>query len=149
MKLYNKSYADFLDTKIYVDDTPHFFYLDPPYFASNATYNKDWKEEDEIALYEFLDKCTDRRIYWMMSNVTDNNGEENKILKKWLKNNQGKYYVYFMQRDYSNSNYNRKNEGKTIEVVVTNYNASPNDPYIEPIPITMNMYYNPPIVPED
>ena len=149
VKLYNKSYADFLDTKIYVDDTPHFFYLDPPYFASNATYNKDWKEEDEIALYEFLDKCTDRRIYWMMSNVTDNNGEENKILKKWLKNNQGKYYVYFMQRDYSNSNYNRKNEGKTIEVVVTNYNASPNDPYIEPIPITMNMYYNPPIVPED
>ena len=71
--------------------------------------------------------------------AANNNGEENKILKKWLKNNQGKYYVYFMQRDYSNSNYNRKNEGKTIEVVVTNYNASPNDPYIEPIPITMNM----------
>ena len=49
----------------------------------------------------------------MMSNVTDNNGEENKILKKWLKNNQGKYYVYFMQRDYSNSNYNRQNSSAT------------------------------------
>lgn len=88
-------------------------------------------------------------IYWMLSNVTDNNGKPNDILKKWLKDNQGKYYVYFMQRDYSSCNYNRKDNGKTVEVAVTNYNASPNDPYIEPIPIRMNMYYNPPIVPED
>ena len=85
----------------------------------------------------------------MLSNVIKNNGRTNDILEKWLKDNQGKYYVYFMQRDYSHSSWNRKDEGETLEVVVTNYNASPNDPYIESIPITMNMYYNPPTVPED
>lgn len=149
VELHCKSYADFINPKIYTDDTPHFFYLDPPYYASTATYNKGWSEADEKALYDFLDKCNEKRIYWMLSNVIKNNGKTNDFLKKWLKDNQGKYYVYFMQRDYSNSSWNRKGEGETLEVVVTNYNASPDDPYIEPIPITMNMYYKPPVVPED
>lgn len=149
LELHCGSYEDFADITIYADDTPHFFYLDPPYYKTDVDYTKDWKEPQERALYDFLDKCTDRGIYWMLSNVTDNNGTPNDILKKWLKDNQGKYYVYFMQRDYTNCTYNRKNKGVTREVAVTNYRASCDTPYDEPIPIRMNMYYNPPIVPEN
>lgn len=149
LELHCGSYKDFANITIYADDAPHFFYLDPPYYKTSTTYTIDWKEPQERALYEFLDKCTDRGIYWMLSNVTDNNGTPNDILKKWLKDNQGKYYVYFMQRDYTNCTYNRKNKGVTHEVAVTNYRASCDTPYDEPIPITMNMYYKPPIVPED
>ena len=149
LELHCGSYEDFADITICADDTPHFFYLDPPYYKTSTTYTVGWKEPQERALYEFLDKCTDRGIYWMLSNVTDNNGTPNDILKKWLKDNQGKYYVYFMQRDYTNCTYNRKNEGVTLEVAVTNYRASCDTPYEEPIPITMNMYYKPPVVPED
>lgn len=134
LELSNKSYSDFLNIPIAIDDFPHFFYVDPPYYASTATYNKGWGEAQEKELYEFLDKCTDRRIYWMLSNVVENNGQKNEILLDWLKKNQGKYSVYFMLRDYSHSIYKRINSGRTLEVAVTNYKASSDDPYERTIP---------------
>ena len=134
LELSNKSYSEFLNIPIAIDDFPHFFYVDPPYYASTATYNKGWGEAQEKELYEFLDKCTDRRIYWMLSNVVENNGQKNEILLDWLKKNQSKYYVYFMLRDYSHSIYKRNNSGRTLEVAVTNYKASQDDPYERTIP---------------
>jgi len=135
LELHCGSYEDFADISIYADDTPHFFYLDPPYYKTSTTYTKGWEDPQERALYEFLDKCNERGIYWMISNVIENNGTENDILKEWLKNNQGNYYVYYMQRDYTNCNYNRKNVGRTLEVAITNYKASSDSPRDVPVPL--------------
>jgi len=61
----------------------------------------------------------------MLSNVTKNNGKENPILIAWLEKIQEKYKdifnVYYLDRDYKFCNYQRKNEGETVEIVMTNY----------------------------
>ena len=56
----------------------------------------------------------------MLSNVLEKNGRLNDILYDWLKRNQNRYKIYFMKRDYKQSNYNRKNNGETLEVIVYN-----------------------------
>ena len=106
-----------------MSDEELFFYLDPPYFKSDAQYNEGWDEKAEHALYEFLDDCTEKGIKWMLSNVIHNNGKPNEILIEWLKKRQYTYNIYYMKRDYSNSNYQRKNNGPTLEVAVTNYRS--------------------------
>lgn len=129
-KLYNGNYSFYTAYYKYMtrDGIPRneiFFYADPPYLISKASYNKDWDEDKEIELYEFLESCHRQELRWMLSNVTHNNGKENKILIEWLEKVQEKYkgeiHVYYLDRDYKFCNYQRKNAGKTVEIVVTNY----------------------------
>lgn len=49
-----------------------------------------------------------------MSNVLENNGKSNDLLKVW----KIKYRVEYLNYDYSNSSPIRKNNGKTIEVYI-------------------------------
>jgi DNA adenine methylase len=49
--------------------------------------------------------------------VTESNGKKNAILMKWAK----KYKINFLNYSYNNSNYQRKNKGKVVEVLITNY----------------------------
>ena len=129
-KLYNGNYSFYTAYYKYMtrDGIPRneiFFYADPPYLISKAGYNKDWDEDKEIELYEFLESCHRQELRWMLSNVTHNNGKENKILIEWLEKVQEKYkgeiHVYYLDRDYKFCNFQRKNAGKTVEIVVTNY----------------------------
>lgn len=129
-RLYNGNYSFYTAYYKYMtrDGIPRneiFFYADPPYLISKAGYNKDWDENKEIELYEFLESCHRQELRWMLSNVTHNNGKENPILIKWLEKVQEKYkgeiHVYYLDRDYKFCNYQRKNAGKTVEIVVTNY----------------------------
>lgn len=98
-----------------------FYYVDPPYFASTATYNKEWDEQNEHDLYAFLDNCHDKGVRWMLSNALENNGNKNLILADWLKKSKRKYKVFYLDRNYKTSNFRRKNKGKTIEIAVINY----------------------------
>lgn len=114
-----KSYKDIVIEGKHLDEDI-LYYFDPPYLASTATYNKGWSVQDEMEFYEFLDNCTKQGIKWMLSNVLENNGRRNEIIADWLKTNQGKYSLYYMNREYKNSSYNRKNKGETIEIIITN-----------------------------
>ena len=99
-----------------------FIYCDPPYLITTGAYNdgnrgfKDWKEEEELKLYEFLDKVNEKNIKFALSNVIEHKGKENVLLKNWSK----KYKVIYLENDYSNSSYNTK-KGKSKEVLVINY----------------------------
>ncbi len=99
-----------------------FIYCDPPYLITTGSYNdgnrgfKDWKEEEERKLYDFLDKANDKNIKFALSNVMEHKGTENKILEKWSK----KYKTIYLENDYSNSSYNTK-KGKSKEVLIINY----------------------------
>ena len=90
--------------------------------ANSCSYNdgnrgfKDWKEEEERKLYDFLDKANDKNIKFALSNVMEHKGTENKILEKWSK----KYKTIYLENDYSNSSYNTK-KGKSKEVLIINY----------------------------
>lgn len=99
-----------------------FVYADPPYLITNASYNEQdgWTESHEKNLYDLLDELTNNNVQFALSNVLENKGKENLILKQWIEKN--KYNVYFMDMNYNNSNYQIKDRTKkTIEVLVTNY----------------------------
>lgn len=99
-----------------------FIYCDPPYLITTGSYNdgnrgfKDWKEEEELKLYSFLDKANEKNIKFALSNVIEHKGKENVLLKEWSK----KYKTVYLDNDYSNSSYNTK-KGTSKEVLIINY----------------------------
>lgn len=99
-----------------------FIYCDPPYLITTGTYNdgnrgfKDWKEEQERALYAYLDAADARGIRFALSNVVKHKGKTNGILLEWAK----KYRVIDLDYSYANASYNTS-KGKSREVLVVNY----------------------------
>ena len=99
-----------------------FIYCDPPYLITTGSYNdgnrgfKDWKEEEELKLYSFLDKANEKNIKFALSNVIEHKGKENVLLKEWSK----KYKTIYLDNNYSNSSYNTK-KGTSKEVLIINY----------------------------
>lgn len=93
-----------------------FLYCDPPYFNSVASYNEQngWTKENENELLNLLDKLNDKGIRWALSN---NLKYKNDILKEWMK----KYKVHYLNANYNNCNYQKKDKSKDIEVLITNY----------------------------
>lgn len=98
------------------------FYVDPPYLSSDDAYSRihylgKWDEDKERKLYNVLDFINDNGGSFLLSNVLENNGKWNKILDTWSK----KYNVIDVSASYENCNYQRKNAGKTKEILVRNY----------------------------
>ena len=99
-----------------------FIYCDPPYLITTGTYNdgnrgfKDWKAEQEYALYDYLDNADERGIKFALSNVVEHKGKVNETLLKWAK----KYKIIDLNYNYSNSSYNTK-KGYSREVLIINY----------------------------
>jgi DNA adenine methylase Dam len=98
------------------------FYIDPPYLSSDDAYSRihylgKWDEDKERKLYEMLDFINDKGGSFLLSNVVENNGKWNRILEGWSK----KYNVIDVSASYENCNYQRKNAGKTKEIMVRNY----------------------------
>lgn len=98
-----------------------FFYLDPPYLASDDSYsrtkNNKWTKESEIKLYECCDNISKSGFKFALSNVIENNGQENTILKDWACN----YSIHYLNHSYSNSNYQKNRKSTNKEVLITNY----------------------------
>ena len=105
-------------------DEKTFVYADPPYLITCATYNEQdgWNETLEKELLSYLDKLSDRKIRFALSNVLHSKGKENTILMDWISRNIGKYRVIYLDYDYSNSNYQTKDKSsKAEEVLIVNY----------------------------
>ncbi|MFQ9297860.1 MAG: DNA adenine methylase [Clostridia bacterium] len=111
----NKNFKDLDINKLGEND---FVYLDPPYLVTEATYNTGWSEETEKELLSLCDRLNEKGIKFAISNVLEHNGSKNEILINWSKN----YNVNYLDYDYSNCNYHKKDNGhKSIEVLITNY----------------------------
>lgn len=113
----NESFEKVLELEL---NKGSFIYADPPYYISTATYNENngWGEEDELKLYETLDKINDLEVKFALSNVVNHNGQENAILSNWMR----KYNVNYLDFNYANSSYHKKDKSKdTMEILVTNY----------------------------
>lgn len=120
--LHNKncvfSARDFKDVPYFAPDM--FVYADPPYLISQATYNDGWGEDNELDLLDRLTKWGNKGIKFALSNVLENKGETNVILKTWAEKHG--YKVIHLDKSYANSYYQRKEkESKTDEVLIINY----------------------------
>lgn len=119
IQIYNEDYAKFIGLDMVKNYT---FYCDPPYLSSDSAYGRihylgKWDASKEQRLYESLDKINDFGGTFLLSNVIENNGKVNEVLKEWSK----KYHVVEVPSDFTNCNYQRKNSGQTVEVLIRNY----------------------------
>lgn len=89
-------------------DTDWLIYADPPYSNGVASYNEMGWNDDE-RLFDYLQ---DKRF--VMSNAFKNNGVTNKSLMVWAK----QFNYEILPIDYKGSNYQRKNRGETVEVLI-------------------------------
>ena len=114
---------DFRELKIDKLTSNDFVYCDPPYLINGAVYQdgkrgfKGWGQQDDIDLMNLLDKLNDNGIKFALSNMTESKGIKNKYLIEWSK----KYNVTRLNIKYNNANYQRKDKGDDIEVLITNY----------------------------
>ena len=104
-----------------------FIYCDPPYLITNGSYNdgkrgfKDWTIKEEEELLELLDSLDRKGILFALSNVFYHKGTSNDLLIEWSK----KYYTHYIDKNYSNCNYQLKDrKARTIEVLITNFEGS-------------------------
>ena len=110
------SCADYKNVDI---PTGTFVYIDPPYLITTATYNKAWDEQSESELYTYLEELDNKGVKWAMSNVFENNGEKHTMLSDLI--NRKRYKVHYLESEYIHANFRRKNKGRTVEVLITNY----------------------------
>jgi DNA adenine methylase len=101
-----------------------FVYCDPPYLITTGTYNdgkrgfNGWSEKDDIDLMNLLDALNGKSIKFILSNVLEHHGKKNDNLIEWSK----QYNIIYVDKDYSNCNYQVKDEvSKTREVLILNY----------------------------
>ena len=97
-----------------------FVYLDPPYSLTDATYMKSnfWTEDQDMELWEYLEKLDDMGLKFAMSNVLSHRGKVNQTLTDLASS--GEFKVVHLNMDYSNSTYHTNN-GKSDEVLIMNY----------------------------
>lgn len=114
VKFYSKSFDKFLDEIILCKDD--FVYCDPPYYNSVATYNENngWTADNEQKLHRYLDALNNNGVKFALSG---NLKYDNLYLKEWMQ----KYHVYYLDADYSNCNYQKKDKSKDCEVLIINY----------------------------
>lgn len=116
-KICNKDFRELFTNCKFSENV--FFYFDPPYLGTTATYNENngWNKQDETCLYDILEKLSENNIKWAMSNVINNKGKINNMLIDWLDNHNYNTYTFdrftYMACGKGNS------EAK--EVLITNY----------------------------
>lgn len=103
-------------TKFDVNNT--LFYIDPPYLITSAPYNDSWNENDEVELYEWVEKLDNLGFKFIISNVIEANGKSNNYLNNVIK--KLSLNVIEVERRYLNSNY-RKIKKHSKEVLVKNH----------------------------
>ena len=119
----SKDFADIVEKSIKsgkVKETV--FYCDPPYLSSDSSYGRihylgRWDATKERSLLEALDEIHVHGGSFLLSNVLENNGQKNELLEEWAK----KYFIVEVSSDFTNCNYQRKNNGCTKEVLIRNY----------------------------
>ena len=112
---------DFTKLKINTLSQNDFVYCDPPYLITCANYNENggWDENKEIELLNLLDSLNYKGVKFALSNVLENKGKTNNILKEWAKD----YNIHYLNNSYGNCNYHTKDKSNnsTTEVLITNY----------------------------
>ncbi len=109
---YSEDYERFLNY-ITKDDL---VYIDPPYLITLGSYNdgkrgfNGWNEKEELRLLKFLDCLNKKHVKFILSNVLTHKDKTNKILKKWIEDN-----------NFSIIKYEGKARGNRAEIIVLNY----------------------------
>lgn len=96
-----------------------FFYFDPPYLTTTATYNEGsgWSTKDETALYMYCEFLNSQNVKFAISNVFENRGKPNNMLIDWCREHDWNVFK-FDSHSYSPCGRGNSN---AKEVLITNY----------------------------
>lgn len=116
VQFYARGFDKFIEDFIIYLGENDFVYADPPYYNSVATYNENngWTAGNEQKIHEYLDMLDERGVKFALSGNLKYN---NPYLKEWMK----KYHVHYLNADYNNCNYQKKDKSEDCEVLITNY----------------------------
>lgn len=109
----SQDFREFFEKRDYKQDD--LVYFDPPYLITASEYNKLWSEKSENDLLGLIDQLDERKIKFVLSNVTHYNGNRNNLLIEWM----NKYNVYEVESNYIS--YRDNTRKKIKEVLITNY----------------------------
>jgi len=114
-KFFNKDFRELKTANLKSND---FVYCDPPYLNTTASYNENggWTIKDEESLRRILVELNRLDIKFGLSN----NATTNDTLLNWAKENN--FYIYHLNINYGNCNYQKKDKGVSDEVYITNVN---------------------------
>ena len=93
-----------------------FVYFDPPYFISLSEYNKLWKKEDELRLYDLLDFLNEKGVKFGITNLLEHKGKKNIIFEEFSK----RYKSKVIKSNYISYNDNSV-KNSSVELYVYNY----------------------------
>ncbi len=108
------------DFREYSEQYPYdIWIIDPPYRTSKATYSEtgQWSMKDEVELLNLCDKLEKEGKKFIYFNQTFTQGTENKVVNYW----KDKYTHQILADTTSNCSAQRKNVGKTVEIMVYNF----------------------------
>lgn len=110
----NSDFREYKEVEMCASD---FVYCDPPYFNSTAAYNENggWTAKDEYDLYNFLNCLSQKKIRWALSNDLAVNTLACAFAKEMG------YNIHYLDANYGNCNYHKKDRSKGKEVLITNY----------------------------
>jgi len=121
---YSYKFHEFLDYYTFGHDgdlDSAMVYVDSPYLASDFSSSRisgnKWTEKHEDLLYKYMQELHDNGAHFLLSNVLENNGKVNEKLLTFA----NKFNIIEIEKSYKNCNYQRKNKGDTIEIMVKNY----------------------------
>lgn len=120
IQIYSKDFRE-LDLGFLTNKS--FVYLDPPYSLSCGVYQdgkrgfKGWSQEDDKDLFDLIDRLNSNGVKFALSNLIESKGKVNEYLIQRVKD----YNIHYLNMSYDNANYQRQNNGKDIEILITNY----------------------------
>lgn len=123
IKLQNMEALSYIEKNINEFSQNDFIYLDPPYTNTLAVYNEKrafggWNIENDLKLFELLERLDKKGIKWGLSNVFKNKEFINEHLIEWCKKN--KWNVNHLVCEYASLG---KGNSNTDEVYICNYNT--------------------------
>lgn len=113
---------DFEDVMLMSTPQETVLFVDPPYSASISKHpyrvgSLKWTEDEDRRLFKALDTWVKQGGSFIFTNVLENNGISNRPLIEWSQ----KYIVTPVDVEYKNCSYQRKNNGETKEVIISNF----------------------------
>src|SRR5699024_11600309 len=90
-------------------------YHDPTYLINKRNYNDgnrgfiNWTETQEITMYELMNDLTEQGVRYALSNVLEHKDKKNKLLEKFIEENETT--VNYLDFNYNNSSHNSKGKG--------------------------------------
>lgn len=119
LEIYNMDYAELVNQILINADSNTFFYLDPPYINTTATYNENdgWTVENQNQLYDILNQINYKGCKFALSNVSECRGVVNTELLEFAKTNT--YHIHTFD-DFTYTACGKGNSNAT-EILITNY----------------------------